>query len=244
MPCLLILGATSAIAQAVARDAAAQGWRLVLLARQPARLEAIAADLLARGAAGVECHAHDLVTGNAAAIAPLLLAGGPPDRILIAHGVLGVVAAHMADPALAAANINANLTSPVAWTLALLALLPPGRACALGIIGSVAGDRGRASNLVYGAAKAGLEAFCEGLRHRLAGTPIHIMLIKPGPVDTPMTAHMPKGGFMWSTPDRVAVDIERGFGRGRAVVYSPGFWRWIMLVIRHLPRAVLHRTKL
>lgn len=244
MPGLLILGATSAIAQAVARDAAARGWRLTLVARHPARLEAIAADLLARGAAAVECHAYDLVTADPAAIAPLLFAAGPPERILIAHGVLGDAAEHMADPALAAANIDANLISPVGWTLALLALLPPGAPCAFGIIGSVAGDRGRASNLVYGAAKAGLEAFCDGLRHRLAATSLHIMLVKPGPVDTPMTAHLPKGGFMWSTPERVAADILLGFERRRAVVYSPGFWRWIMLVIRNLPRAVLHRTKL
>ena len=128
--------------------------------------------------------------------------------------------------------------------LALLRALPPTAACRFIVIGSVAGDRGRASNLLYGATKAGLAAFCDGLRHRLAGTAIRILLVKPGPVDTPMTAHMPKGGPIWSTPERVAADIDRALARGGAEIYTPGFWRWIMLLIRNLPRFLLHRTSL
>lgn len=241
---ILILGATSAIAQAVARRHAEAGWRVTLVARHAARLASIAADLTARGAAAVATHVVDLVADDPDAALPALLAQGLPARILLAHGLLGDVVEHLADPTSADANIAVNFTSPVRWMLALLRALPTDAACTFIVLGSVAGDRGRASNLLYGATKAGLAAFCDGLRHHLARSAIRILLVKPGPVDTPMTAHMPKGGPIWSTPERVAADIDRALARGAAETYTPGFWRWIMLLIRNLPRFLLHRTKL
>jgi short-subunit dehydrogenase len=112
------------------------------------------------------------------------------------------------------------------------------------VIGSVAGDRGRARNFVYGSAKSGLDRFVEGLQQAYAGTMLRLVRVKPGFVDTPITAHFTKGGPLWATPERVAADIERAVDRGRAVVYTPWFWWLIMMIIRHLPRVVFHRLKI
>jgi short-subunit dehydrogenase len=113
-------------------------------------------------------------------------------------------------------------------------------------VGSVAGDRGRGSNYVYGAAKAGLAVFMQGLHHRLAQrkSPIRAVVVKPGFVDTPMTAGMARGGPLWATPVQIAQVILRAMEGGGAIVYAPWFWRWVMLIIRLLPQAVMNRTKL
>ena len=109
------------------------------------------------------------------------------------------------------------------------------------MIGSVAGDRGRRSNYVYGAAKGLVERYLEGLRHRLAGTGVRVVLVKPGPTDTPMTAHLKSAGVRLAPVEQVAADIVRACDRGRAVVYTPAKWALIMAVIRNLPRAVFDR---
>ena len=110
-------------------------------------------------------------------------------------------------------------------------------------ISSVAGDRGRASNYVYGSAKAGLNAFLDGLRHRLFGSGVQVLTIRPGMVDTPMTAEFDKGP-LFASPEKVGGDIHKAIGKRRAVCYTPGFWWLIMTVIQSLPRAVFHRTQL
>jgi short-subunit dehydrogenase len=114
----------------------------------------------------------------------------------------------------------------------------------IAVITSVAGVRGRASNFVYGSAKALVSTLLAGLRHRLAATGVRVIDIRPGFVDTPMTAGFRKGGPLWATPDRVARDIVAAVERGAGVVYTPWFWRWIMLVIRHVPESIFVRTKL
>jgi short-subunit dehydrogenase len=113
----------------------------------------------------------------------------------------------------------------------------------IAVVTSVAGDRGRQSNYVYGAAKGGVSRFLEGLRHRLHQAGVKVIDIKPGFVDTPMTAAFRKGP-LWVGPEQVAKDIERALDRNRADVYTPWFWRWIMLAVRALPNALMHRTKL
>jgi len=243
---LLVLGATSAIAQAVARrHAEAGGGRCVLVARNAARLDAVAADLRARGAAEVAVEIADFARDDADEAVPRLLAAhGLPDLALLAWGALGDQAEAEASGAAAREALEANLASPALWLLALARAMPREREATLVVLGSVAGDRGRQSNFVYGAAKAGLAALCEGLQHRLRGAGLRVLLVKPGPVDTPMTAHMPRGGMPFASPDTVARDILRAAERGRAVLYTPWFWRWIMLAIRAAPRALLHRTRL
>lgn len=248
MRTLLVLGATSAIAQAVARRFAERegaSARVVLAGRNAERLAAIAADLRARGAGEALVEQADFVRDDPDATLPALLAHGLPDLVLLAWGSLGDQREAEESAEAAREVIRANFTSAALWALALARTLPRDRAATVAVLGSVAGDRGRQSNFVYGAAKAGLAALCEGLQHRLHGAALRVLLVKPGPVDTPMTAHMPRGGPMpWATPERVADDILRAAARGRAEVYTPGFWRWIMLLIRNAPRALFHRTKL
>ncbi len=113
----------------------------------------------------------------------------------------------------------------------------------LGVITSVAGDRGRASNFIYGSAKAGLQAYLSGLRAKLFSQGIHVLDIRPGFVSTAMTAHLNRSGPLWASPDKVARDILKAFERRCDVLYTPGFWRLIMLVIRALPGAVFKRLK-
>ena len=113
----------------------------------------------------------------------------------------------------------------------------------LAVISSVAGDRGRASNYVYGAAKGALTRYLQGLRNRLAAAGVHVLTIKPGFVDTPMTAHLPKGA-LWATPERVADDIVRAIERRREVLYTPWFWRWVMAVLCAIPEGLFKRTRL
>lgn len=240
---ILILGATSAIAQAYARRRA-PGTDFILAGRNEERLGAIAADLAACGATSAEPFVVDLVAidGIAAAVQALRARFGEPDEAVIAYGVLGEQAVSEGDFAAARAVIDANFTSAALWTLALLKDRPAAPFTLVGI-GSVAGDRGRASNFIYGAAKGALDRFLEGLAQKYDGTPVRIVRVKPGFVDTPMTAAYKKTA-LFATPDTVAADIARAVKKGRRVVYTPWFWWPIMAIIRHLPWFVFKRLKI
>lgn len=241
-----IFGANSAIAQAVARRFAGEGARLFLVARDPVRLETVAADLRVRGAGSVATATADLAdpAGHAALVEQARQAMDGLDAALIAHGTLGDQKAGEADAAAMRREIDVNFLSPASLLTHLGNLMEVQRHGSLAVIGSVAGDRGRASNYVYGSAKGGLRVFTQGLRHRLGRAGVAVTLVQPGFVDTPMTAALPKGGPLWATPDRVAADIHRAMKTGPAILYTPWFWRWVMLVIRLLPDAVFKRLKL
>lgn len=245
---VLILGGTSAVAERYARIHAARGARILLAGRDEARLAAIAADLVARGAAMAQAAALDLAApsqGFAAAWAELAQRlGGTVDVVLLAYGQLGDHEAAMRDPAEAQRLIAVNMSSACAWLTAAATHLEKQGSGTLIAISSVAGDRGRRSNYVYGAAKAGLATFLEGLAHRFAATPIRVLAVKPGFIDTPMTDGMKKGGPLWATPERVAADIDRAAGKGAVQVYTPWFWSPIMGVIRNLPRPIFNRMKI
>jgi decaprenylphospho-beta-D-erythro-pentofuranosid-2-ulose 2-reductase len=242
---VVILGATSAIAQAAARIWAAQGARLVLVARNAERLEAIAADLMARGAAEAKTLVADCAevepTAELSRIIEIL---GGLEVVLLAYGILGDQAQLERDPAAAADLLRTNFTSAAAWCQAVATVLERQRYGALLVIGSVAGDRGRGSNYVYGASKAGLGVLVQGIAHRLARTGSHAVLIKPGFVDTPMTADIARKGPLWASPEAVARTIVACADRGGPVVYAPAFWRAIMLGVRSTPSAVFHKTRL
>ena len=250
MTAVAIFGATSAIAERVARLYAQDGARLFLVGRDGERLEAIAADLGVRGATEVATFAADLndEASLAAALGAYDAAGGA-DVALIAFGTLGDQAASEADRAHARRELLTNFVSPVCLLTELANRFEArgrggrvaGGGGVIAVITSVAGVRGRRSNYVYGAAKAGLSAFLEGLRHRLHGRGVAVLDVRPGFVDTPMTAHLPKGGPLWASPERVAADIHAAIAKRRAVLYTPWFWRWIMAVIRLLPRPLFHR---
>lgn len=241
---ILILGATSAIAQAYARRRAA-GAEFILAGRREDRLAAIAADLVACGARSAEPLVIDLAAldGIEVAAAALHARFGGLDEALIAYGMLVEQDKAERDLALARAAIDTNFTSAALWTLALLKDRPAGPFTLIGI-GSVAGDRGRASNFIYGSAKAALDRFLEGLTQEYDGTSTRIVRVKPGFVDTPMTAAVAKGGPLWATPDKVAADIERAVAKGKRVVYTPWFWWPIMTIISHLPWFVFRRLKI
>jgi len=243
---ILILGATSAIAQAYARRRAATGAAFMLAGRREDRLTAIAGDLTACGASSAEIVVADLaaIDGIEARARDIRARFGELDEIVVAYGVLGEQASAERDLLQARAVIDSNFTSAALWVLALLMDKAEGHKVAIVGIGSVAGDRGRASNFIYGSAKAAFDRFLEGLAQKYDGSPVRVIRVKPGFVDTPMTAGIEKGGPLWAEPDQVAADIERAVEKGRRIVYTPWFWWPIMMIIRHLPWFVFRRLKI
>ncbi|PTT92888.1 short-chain dehydrogenase, partial [Pelomonas sp. HMWF004] len=172
------------------------------------------------------------------------LAREPIDLALIAHGSLPDQAHCQADLTLAARALAINATSPVLFAEAIAGAMARAGRGGMGVIGSVAGDRGRKSNYVYGAAKGLVERYVEGLQHRLAGSGVSVTLIKPGPTDTPMTAHLKQDGAKLADVGAVARGIVAAIDAGRPVLYTPGKWALIMAVIRNLPRAVFHKMNI
>lgn len=242
---VLVIGATSAIASEVARRYAADGARLYLAGRNAARLDAVASDLRVRGAGEVTTVVLD-VTDRDRAAEVLRQAGntyGGFDVALVAHGMLPDQAECQANPAAALAAIDVNLTAAVALLTELANRFEAqGHGC-IAVITSVAGDRGRQSNYVYGAAKGGLDRFLEGLRNRLYRAGVSVVTIKPGFVDTPMTAGLRQGPLFVSA-QRAGAAIYRAIERRRDVAYIPWFWRPIMLAVRLLPEPVFKRLRL
>ncbi|MCA0199726.1 MAG: SDR family oxidoreductase [Proteobacteria bacterium] len=243
---VVIFGATSAIAQAVARLYAKKGARFFLVARNEERLATIAADLRARGAAHVETAGADLgdLSLHANLVARAQSALGTLDRVLIAHGTLTHQRAAETSAEMMVREIGINFLSAASLLTHIANVMELQRAGSIAVIGSVAGDRGRQSNYVYGSAKAGLGAFVQGLRHRMSRHGVNVTLVKPGFVDTPMTAGLAKGGPLWATPAKVAADIKAAMEGAAAILYTPWFWRWIMLIIRSVPDAIFRRTRL
>lgn len=238
---VLVLGGTSAIAEATARLYAAEGARLVLAGRNAARLDAVARDLALRGAGTVAIELGDLSQGaGPARLEAMCRHFGGFDHVLIAYGELGDEGRAARDPQGAARLLQVNLISAVQWADAAAAMLETQGSGSLVAIGSVAGDRGKRSNYIYGASKAGLAVVLEGIAHRFAGKGPRAAVVKPGPTDTPMTAGMRKGGPLWSTPEAVARVVRRAADRG-GEYYAPARWRWIMAALRLLPRFAWNR---
>jgi len=241
---ILIAGATSAMAEAAARVFAARGDRLLLIGRRAEALATIAADLRLRGASFTEYTAVDLddVSQHERLIDWARGQLGGLDVILIAYGVLPDQKQCDASADYTLAQFQTNAVSQI--SLALRAAQSMVRAAEQGVvavISSVAGDRARKSNYAYGSAKAAVSDFLSGLRMRLTESGVCVLTIKPGMVDTPMTAHLKKGPLM-ADVKKVGNDIVTAIDRRASVAYTPGFWRLIMLVIRLLPERVLART--
>jgi decaprenylphospho-beta-D-erythro-pentofuranosid-2-ulose 2-reductase len=239
---VLILGAGSGIAQATARLYAGEGAVIGLAGRNIERLAAIADDLRARGAAEVDTFDVDFtmpaVPSKLALMADRL---GGLDHVILAYGVLGEQARAEQDPDMAQSIIDVNFRSAAAWCLAVADRLQQQGSGSLVVLGSVAGDRGRRSNYIYGAAKAGLATLVEGISHRFAATGPRAVIVKPGPTDTAMTAAMPKGGPLWATPETVAAVVRKAADNGGPIVYAPARWRLIMAIIRMIPAAIFNK---
>jgi short-subunit dehydrogenase len=242
---VLILGATSDIARAVAQALAARGDALILAARDHGELARIAADLRVRH--GVEVHERwfDAIDFDShAALMEGCFASGI-DGVIACHGYMAEQSVAEVDAGEAHRILDVNLKSYVSLlnpAATRLRVRGSGFICALS---SVAGDRGRQSNYLYGAAKAGLSAYLQGLRNRLAPGNVEVITIKPGFVDTAMTWGLLKPGSpLVARPERVARDVLRAIDRHRDIVYTPWFWRWIMLVIRSIPERLFKRLSL
>jgi len=243
---ILIIGATSAIAEATARIFAARGETLFLVARNAERLQAIKADLDVRGAVRTATATLDVadVVAQQAIIDQAERELGGLDIVLIAHGTLSDQGECEKSVAALRREFEVNALSTMALLTILANTFEARRTGTLAVISSVAGDRGRQSNYVYGAAKAAVTAFLSGLRQRLAKSNVDVLTIKPGFVDTPMTANIANKGALWAKPDAVAAGIARAIDKRRNVVYLPGFWALIMLVIKHIPEAIFKKLKL
>lgn len=243
---VVIFGATSAIALACARLWASEQASFFLVARDANKLEQTRADLLARGASQVQNYVLDLntIAQHGAMLDFCAQTLGQVDIVLIAQGTLPDQAACQQDVQLSLQEFTTNGLSVIALLTLLANKLEQQGKGTLAVISSVAGDRGRASNYVYGSAKAAVSSFCEGLRPRLFKAGVQVLTIKPGFVATPMTQGLPLPALLLATPEKVAQDIVRAIARGRDVLYTPWFWQYIMLIIRCLPQRIFKRLSL
>jgi NAD(P)-dependent dehydrogenase (short-subunit alcohol dehydrogenase family) len=241
---VVLFGATKGMGRALARLMAQRGDQLFLLGRDADDLTRSAADLQIRGAAGAVGTARcDLLdpTGFAAALDAATAALGGLDAVVVSAGLFAPQEALEADAALRDRLLTADFTNTVHFCeLARARLLASGGAARLCVFSSVAGDRARKPVLLYGAAKAGLSYYLTGLDHKFAVQGLRTILVKPGFVKTGMVADLRPPPFA-GEPEPVARIVLRAIDRGTPVVYAPGIWRWIMLVIRLLPRAVMRR---
>ena len=242
---IVVFGATSAIAQAVARRFAARGARLHLVGRDAAKLEAVRADLAARGAPSVTAAIADLddIARHRGLVDGAEAALGGVDAALIAQGTLSDQQACEADFERTAAEWRTNFIAPASLAAELANRFEARGAGTIAVIGSVAGDRGRKSNYVYGTAKGALAIFLQGLRGRLHDKGVAVVTVKPGFVDTPMTASFRKG-LLWASPDKIAAGIVRAMERGTPEAYLPWFWWPILFILRHVPERIFVKLKI
>lgn len=239
-----LLGASKGMGRAVARVLAERGDTLCLLGRDRGELERCAADLAVRGAAGeVGIVACDLLepSGFAPALDAAVRHLGGLDAVVVTAGLFATQEQLERDAALRARLLAADFANTVQFCeLARERLMAAGGGRRLCVFSSVAGDRARKPVILYGAAKAGLSHYLTGLDHKFAGDGLKVVLVKPGFVKTGMTAGLPTPPFA-GEPEAVARRVVRALDRGTPVVYAPAIWRWIMLAIRLLPRAVMRR---
>lgn len=242
---VLIVGATSAIAAEAAKAFAAGGAGLFLTGRDSAKLAAVADDLRVRGAAHVETAVLDVadVARHGAIVEEAVRALGGLDTLLIAHGTLPDQRRCQESVAETLSALEINFAATVALLTVVANRFESQRHGCIAVITSVAGDRGRGSNYVYGAAKGGVHVFLQGLRNRLHPAGVSVVEIKPGFVDTPMTAHLRKNP-LFASPARVGRAVHRAIVRRREIVYVPWFWRPVAIGLKLLPERVFKRLKL
>jgi decaprenylphospho-beta-D-erythro-pentofuranosid-2-ulose 2-reductase len=233
---VLVFGATSAIAAEVCALHAARGDRLLLVGRNEEKLRAVVARV------GAESRVADLarLDDNAALVADCVRALGGVDRVLIAHGELGDQLETERDAAAAIALITANFTSVVSLLVPLANEMETLQAGRIGVITSVAGDRGRPRNYTYGASKGALNVYLQGLRTRLYAAGVAVTTLKLGPVDTPMTVGHKKHA-LFGKADVVAKDIVAAMDENAAEVYVPSVWRLIMPIVRGTPERLFQK---
>lgn len=243
---ILIIGATSAIANSCARIWAAKKAEFFLVARDQSKLQQVAADLVARGAGLVKTHALDLNKFDAhqEMIEASFNALGKIDVALIAHGTLPDQKKCEEHVEVALQEFSSNGLSVIAILTVLANKMEKQNCGTIAVISSVAGDRGRGSNYLYGSAKAAVTAFCEGLRARMFKVGVHVLTIKPGFVNTPMTKDLSLPQLLVASPQKVAQDICKAIEKKSDSIYTPFFWWGIMTIIKAIPTTIFKKLKL
>jgi short-subunit dehydrogenase len=242
---ILIIGATSSIAEAVALRYAKESAQFFLVARNKSKLDAVSANLTAHGARRVITFVMDANDSNL--IPDMLDACWKTyeviDVALIAHGTLPSQLRSETDMPYAIAEFRTNAESAITCMAGLAERFSPQGKGVIAVIGSVAGDRGRASNYLYGSAKAAIETYASGLRGRLSKTGVHLLTIKPGFVATAMTAELNLPALLTVSPEHVARDIQQAILKRKDVLYTPWFWAIIMRIIRLVPEVIFKRMR-
>jgi decaprenylphospho-beta-D-erythro-pentofuranosid-2-ulose 2-reductase len=242
---VLVLGGTSEIALATVRKLTERRLRTVVLAgRDTARLSSAAADLQRAGATTVDVAPFDAtdIDSNQRLIDDVWSKHGEFDLVLLAFGILGRQERDERDAASALQVIDVNFRAAVSLGIPVANRLREQGHGTIVVLSSVAGERARRANFVYGASKAGLDAFYQGLADSLVGSGVNVVVVRPGFVHTRMTAGLPAAPFS-TTPDKVADDIVRGVARGSVTVWSPGILRPVMSAVRHLPRPIFRKMR-
>lgn len=243
---ILIIGATSAIATAWARLLAEQQAEFFLVARNAEKLTLTKDDLMARGATAVHSYVLDIdhFEDHQSMIDACFKTLKQVDVALIAHGTLPHQQNCQQDVKLSLQEFSNNGLSVISLLTLLANAMELQRSGTIAVISSVAGDRGRPSNYLYGSAKAAVSAFCEGLRARLFKSGVHVLTIKPGFVDTPMTKGLNLPGLLLATPQRVGKAIEKGINSKKDTLYAPGYWKYILFVVKSMPGFIFKRAPL
>jgi decaprenylphospho-beta-D-erythro-pentofuranosid-2-ulose 2-reductase len=242
---ILVLGATSGIAEATCRIWAAQGASLFLVARNAEKLAAVAADLKTRGASYIDTAVADLdeTEQHPALLAHAINSLTGMDIAYLAHGILGDQTHAEQNFNSAAQIIHTNFMAPVSLLTWLANFCVQRHAGTIAVLSSVAGDRGRKSNYAYGSSKAGLSAFLDGLRNRIDREGVTVLSVKPGPTKTAMTAGMPNSE-KFADVDSVAESIVSAINKRKDTLYVPFQWRPIMFIIRNIPERIFKKLNL
>ena len=240
---ILIIGAKSDIAKSVAEKYAQENYTILLGCRNTVELESFVEHLSLRYETEVSLHEHDVSQLKSCETfidkLPIL-----PDVVVCSIGFLGDQEQAQNDVDHRVLITNVNYTFPMCFLSSMAnRFAERGDGCIIGI-SSVAGDRGRKSNYFYGAAKAGFSAFLSGLRNRLSSEGVHVMTVNPGFVNTQMTAGMDLPDILTAQPEQVAKAIYDGQMKKRNVIYTLWMWRWIMLIIKHIPEVIFKKLSL
>ena len=241
---ILVIGATSAMAKETCKHFAAEKDRFFLVARDNQKLEVVEKDLCARGAQEVKTFCCDVLdfAQHQKIVNSMLAAYGTIDIVLMAQGILPDAKKSLEDYAIVEETIKVNVLSVISLLIPIAAHMEKARSGKIAVISSVAGDRGRAASCIYATSKGALNVFLEGLWQRLQRSGVSVINIKPGYIDTPMTTHMTKGP-LFAKADFAGLEIYKAIIKKKPVAYVPTFWRYIMLLIIHMPRFLFKRMK-
>lgn len=241
MSIIMIFGASSAVAEEIAKKYATNENELILIARNKEKLDIICSDLKIRGAKNTTPIVMDACDFDKHGS---LFSNYNPDTFIVAHGELTIQSKAQKDIDYLRHQVDINLNSIISLVSHAANYFEQKATGTIAVIGSVAGDRGRLSNYVYGTAKGAIEIFLQGIRHRLATKNINVLCVKPGFIDSPMTSHIQPKGALWAKPSNIANDIVSAIKSKKQIIYTPGIWYWIMFIIRNIPNFIFHKTKL